>query len=132
MNTITDKILNEFKNVSDKDKLEFYNQAYITLNALEPSKTKQILESTRIKVWFDEKQKKVLEKLKNNKFQFYYDLRVLQIEDLTSKIIKNYKLESANEILEQLDLDDSLEGIISKGFIIQSKTYEIIQLAKNL
>lgn len=130
---LIDKILEESKNLKEDSSefLELCAQAFLALSAVDSNLVKKYLESTGTYLWFKEQENKVSNNLKNKKFQFFYELKTLQVID-NDGVKNHYKLLSAKEILQERNLNLQIEGIISRGFLLQMESYQVINLALNL
>ncbi len=129
---LIDKILEESKSLKEDSSefLEFCSQAFLALSAVDSNLVKKHLESTGTYLWFKDQENKVSHNLKNKKFQFFYELKTLQVID--NGVKNHYKLLSAKEILQERNLNLQIEGIISRGFLLQMESYQVINLALNL
>lgn len=129
---LIENILKEFDKIKQgsAEELEFYSDAYLALSAVNPELVNQYLVSTRTLPWFKQLEKDLAPKIASLTYQFFYELKTLQIK--TQKETKHYTLTSAREIIKEMELNSSIEGIVSKGFLLQPETYKIIQLSLNL
>ena len=129
---LIENILKEFDKIKQgsAEELEFYSDAYLALSSVNPELVNQYLVSTRTLPWFKQLEKDLAPKIAGLTYQFFYELKTLQIK--TQKETKHYTLTSAREIIKEMELNSSIEGIVSKGFLLQPETYKIIQLSLNL
>ena len=132
MNKVVNNILEQSKLIQEDsaESLQFCSDAFVALSAVEPDLVQTYLESTRVLPWFKKKEQKLLPEIKKITFQFFYELKTLQISKDGQTF--HFPLTSATELLNEHDLNFQIEGIISRGFLLQPNVYEVSQLTEHL